>query len=489
MIDWMQKHHRWLVITIWISTIAFIGAGFFGWGQYSYASKSGSVAKVGNVKITYAQFNDAYSQMFEQYKKLFHGHFDKAQAKAIGLKPEVLSKLIDQALILNLAQSYHLTVSDDELYNQLTSQKMFYKNGKFSDTVYKALLANNNLTPHKYESTLRREMLIQKVLHLFITNTTNLEKDTFSTIFNIQDKILYKVLRLDDIKVHVSQKELKNFWEKNKHYFLTEPSFKISYIVQQPLKKSYTQKKIMQYYDKHKMSFTAKDGKILSLDKAKDEVIKALNKEATKIAALETFISFKKDKLPADISLKTITINQSKNPFTANVLIKINSLTPQHRYLKPQLVHGHYMIIRLDKKIPSHVKTFALAKLQVLKQYTLLKKQRKLLSLANKRYKHITNGITSPFVTIEDISKLKIKNKQTASKFLTQLFQSKTLNGYIVLSKNKIVIYNILAQKLLHKKQQHINSDIDALKQQLLEQNLIKALSKRFKTKIYLKGF
>jgi len=278
------------------------------------------------------------------------------------------------------------------------------------------------------------------------------------------------------------------FHKRNKHYFLTEPSFKISYIVQQPIKRSYTQKKIMQYYDMHKMSFTAKDGKILSLDKAKQEVIKALNKEATKIAALETFISFKKDKLPAYFVPKTITVNQSKNPFTANILIKINSLTTKHKYLKPQLVDGHYMIIRLDKKIPSHVKTFALAKPQVLKQYTLLKKQRTLLSLANKTYKHIANGITSPFVTIKDISKLKIKNKQEASKFLTQLFQSKTLNGYIVLSKNKIVVYNILEQKLLHKKQQHITSDIDALKQQLLEQNLIKALSKRFKTKIYLKN-
>ena len=33
MITWMQRHKRWLVITIWISTIAFVGAGFVGWGS------------------------------------------------------------------------------------------------------------------------------------------------------------------------------------------------------------------------------------------------------------------------------------------------------------------------------------------------------------------------------------------------------------------------------------------------------------------------
>ncbi len=32
MITWMQRHKKWLVITIWISTIAFVGAGFVGWG-------------------------------------------------------------------------------------------------------------------------------------------------------------------------------------------------------------------------------------------------------------------------------------------------------------------------------------------------------------------------------------------------------------------------------------------------------------------------
>ena len=34
MITWMQKHRKYLVVTIWVSTIAFVGAGFVGWGAY-----------------------------------------------------------------------------------------------------------------------------------------------------------------------------------------------------------------------------------------------------------------------------------------------------------------------------------------------------------------------------------------------------------------------------------------------------------------------
>ena len=54
MITWMQKHRKWLVITIWISTIAFVGAGFVGWGAYDFnLARSSSAAKVGGEKIAF----------------------------------------------------------------------------------------------------------------------------------------------------------------------------------------------------------------------------------------------------------------------------------------------------------------------------------------------------------------------------------------------------------------------------------------------------
>ena len=43
----MQRHKKYLIVTIWISTIAFIGAGFVGWGQYSYGDKSSGTKGLG----------------------------------------------------------------------------------------------------------------------------------------------------------------------------------------------------------------------------------------------------------------------------------------------------------------------------------------------------------------------------------------------------------------------------------------------------------
>ena len=52
MITWMQRHKKWLVITIWISTIAFVGAGFVGWGSYEYGKQGGVVAVVGDREVS-----------------------------------------------------------------------------------------------------------------------------------------------------------------------------------------------------------------------------------------------------------------------------------------------------------------------------------------------------------------------------------------------------------------------------------------------------
>jgi peptidyl-prolyl cis-trans isomerase D len=490
MITWMQKHRKWLVITIWVSTIAFIGAGAVDWGHYSYGRKSGVAAKVGDIKITYSEFNDAYGRLYERYKQMFQGRFTKEEAKAMGLQKHALASLIDQALLLNLAKNYGLTVSNREVYNQLITQKVFFKNGVFNDKTYKAVLAANNLDPQKYESQLRKELLLQKTLELFPITATPLEKATFSTIFNIQDKIRYKVLSFQDVKIDTAQAKLKKFWQANKQYFLTQPAYKISYITQKALHSNYSDAKIADYYDMHKQDFADKNGKIPPLAKAKKAVIAALDEKETKIAALKTYIAMKKGEVSKEdaAAMQHTSLSKSHNIFDAQTFMAVTSLTETKSVLKPQRVNGHFVIIRLDKKIPSQPQSFAEAKKDVLYQYTLQMKQKGLKALAKKSYKTFKGGITTPMTSIKDTTNLKGLSQHDAEQFLSQLFMQQHKKGYISLQDNKIVLYDILAQNLLNRPQEDISAQIVDLKQQLFNQSLINVLNKRFKTEIYMKG-
>jgi len=75
MITWMQRHKKWLVITIWISTIAFVGAGFVGWGSYEYGKQGGAVAVVGDREVSVEEYQQEYSNLYDQYSRMFGSMF------------------------------------------------------------------------------------------------------------------------------------------------------------------------------------------------------------------------------------------------------------------------------------------------------------------------------------------------------------------------------------------------------------------------------
>ena len=67
MISWMQKHHKYMVWTIWVAAIGFIGAGSVGWGHLHFGSKASTIAKVGDIEITQQELNQAYSNLYAKY--------------------------------------------------------------------------------------------------------------------------------------------------------------------------------------------------------------------------------------------------------------------------------------------------------------------------------------------------------------------------------------------------------------------------------------
>ncbi len=98
MISWMQRHKKWLVITIWISTIAFVGAGFVGWGSYDYGSKGGTVAVVGDREISVDEYQREYSSLYDQYARIFGNQFNQEMADKLKLKQVAYNTVIQKIL-------------------------------------------------------------------------------------------------------------------------------------------------------------------------------------------------------------------------------------------------------------------------------------------------------------------------------------------------------------------------------------------------------
>jgi len=487
MITWMQRHKKWLIITIWISTIAFVGAGFVGWGQYSYGDKAGAVAKVGEIEITQGELQKSYSRLYAQYNQMFKGNFDEEKAKQFGLQGQALEQLKQQALLLNLAASYDLEVSDKELVKALKTQKYFYKDGLFDKETYKSVLSQSRLTTKEYEAGLRKDLLIQKTFKLLPVEVSENETNILNTIANIADKINYKVLSIEDIKVDTSDAMLKPYWESKSHNYMTEVSYDVKYITQEKVNATYDDAKLSVYYSENKTHFKDSDGKIIPLKSAKVAITQELNEKATKDKALRTYISYKKGKLGDDVHFQTATISVSKNPFSVVALEKITALSVTAPYMKPILVNGVYHTFELVKKNLAQTKSFEDAKDEVLIAYTQENKKSQLQELANNSVETFS-GKNTGFITANDADKITDLPSVQATEFLQKLFTSSKKRSYVVLNSGKIVLFYILEQKLLTNKQNDLINSMTKMKSSIFNDALMKTLEMKYPTETFIQG-
>ena len=418
---------------------------------------------------------------------MFQGNFDEEKAKTFGLQRQALNQLTNQALLLNLALAYDLRVSNSELLENLKTQEYFFKDGVFNKGIYKEALSRNNLTMKEYEADLRKQLTIQKLLKLLPIQENAGEKSILDTVISIADKIEYKVLSDSNITIDTSDAALKPFWESKKHEFMSEVSYNVKYIKQEKVSKEYDDAKISQHYAKNKNHFKDADGKILDLENAKDKVIAELNAKATKEMALRAYIAYKKRKLSEDVQVNTITLSKTNNQFNDDILEKISKLSITSPYLKPVELNGEFFTFELIKINPSKVQSFENAKASVLPLFTQSQKKEKLMQLANDSLQTF-KGRTTDFITNKDSMSLSDISLVEAEEFLSQLFNSQKKRGIISVNNGKVILYNILEQKMLNITNNNPANSMTQLKTTLFNEGLIKNLQNEYTTEIFIEG-
>ncbi len=486
MITWMQKHKKYLIVTIWISTIAFVGAGFVGWGQYDYGDKAGSVAKVGSVEITMGELQKSYSNLYNQYAQIFKGDFDEEKAKSFGLQSQALNFLTQQALVLNLAKSYSLNITDAELLEHLKSLEYFQKDGVFNKEVYKSVLSKNNVNLKDYEADVKKELLIKKTLQLLPIKQKESEAKIIDTAMSIADKINYKVLKENLVTVETTDELLKPFWEKMQNKFMSEVSYDVKYIKQPKVTKEHDEALLAEHYNENKANFKDSEGKILALEAAKEKIKSDLDAKETKKEALKQYVAYKKGEIDNSLVQKA-TLIASNNPFGAEALESVSKLTPASPFSKPVMVGEEYLVFELVAINAAKPKTFEEAKAELLPIYAHEQKRNALLELAKNSFTTF-NGITTDFITANDSNKLTDLTKDEADEFLSTLFTSQEKRGYINLESGNVVMYNVMEQRLLNNTNTDPNNSIVRLKSGMFNEGLIKNLQSKYKTEIFIKG-
>jgi len=488
MISWMQKHNKYLVWTIWIATIAFIGAGFVGWGSYSFGSKAGNVAKVGNVEIKQSQLNMVYSNIYANVNQQFQGKLDEEQAKKLGLVQRAFSVLSAQAKIINFANDAGIVISDKELSDKIEDMVAFQKDGKFSKDIYRNYLNAQRLKPKNFEATLKRDLLVTKTLKLLDAPALPLEVESFGASTSVADKISYKVLSHDDVTYTADEAKLKTFWENQKENFHTKKKYDLSFLWTPSKETTFTDKELKDYYDANSFNYTDAKGKQLTFEEAKEKATKDLRLKKTKKAAQKAYIAFKKGEIK---SSEEMTLSEGDLKLTP-VIWKELSTKAKGDILKPKIIGDQYVTLKINTIKEPQVMTYEEAKDKVSKLYEAQTKKEALIKLSETTLEHFNeeNATSTDFITLNKFDNLKPLNSQESLQFLQKLFTSNKEKGIISLS-DKVIVYNISEQKILpldENKTVSIKKTIKNIKKKTFESNFLKMLDSKYPTEVYVRG-
>jgi peptidyl-prolyl cis-trans isomerase D len=132
-------------------------------------------------------------------------------------------------------------------------------------------------------------------------------------------------------------------------------------------------------------------------------------------------------------------------------------------------------------------KSFEAARAEVLPLYLKQKQKEKLFELANNSLATF-KGKTTDFITVSSVDAVNGLSKEETAEFLQKLFVSNKKRAFITLKDGKVVLYNILEQKLLNNKNSNQSDVITRLKSTMFSEGLLKTLQNKYQTEIFIQG-
>jgi len=484
MISWMQKNNKFLIVTIWVATISFIFTGAtYG---FSFGIKSSSIGKVGEIELSRDKFQMEYSKLYGQYNEMMQGKFDQEQAKRFGLQDKVLNNMATEAKLLNLAKEFGIVVTDKEVGERLASVPAFQKDGVFNRSIYDNFIKGSGFNTKTFESAFKDSITIEKTFSLLDIQGLENEYKAFATAFEIADKLKYIVLTENDINVTIDEEKLKSFWEVRKEQFQTAKNYSFDVVWTENKDINVTQDELEAYFKENSFKYRDDEGKLLTLDSAKEQITNDIKIKKSKKDANKKYIAFKKGKIEKD---GTISYDINNYEISKEIWDIINTKKVGD-ILKPKVIKNRYASIKIvDIKEPI-TKSFEEAKELITPQYKKDLISESLAKLSNSKLSNIDKekANISDFITLRNIEEQKIGlNKQESSNFGSKLFTSNQEKGIISIG-DKVVVYQVIEQKLISLDKngtEGLQQNVDKLKIESFRSNLIKQLDMKYPTEFY----
>jgi peptidyl-prolyl cis-trans isomerase D len=252
--------------TSWLIKVALfaIVIVFIFWGGYSYQSqKAARLARVGDVFITYGDYNRAYDQLLNIYRQRFGNQLNQDLLNRLDVKKQAMDLLIDRILIAQAARKLGLETTAEELQREVLSYPVFQRDGRFDQQLYVRVLQQNRMTPEIFESQLAQDLMLRKVEAFVKRQAVVSDQEVEAVLRHAHSQIQVAYVAFDpqafEKDVQVDEAALKEYFEKNKEKY-KEPEKRQLVWVAFPLD-DYTkdvtvsEEELKAYYEDHPQEF------------------------------------------------------------------------------------------------------------------------------------------------------------------------------------------------------------------------------------------
>ena len=246
--------------------LALISLPFAFFGVESYVRNAGTgdnVAKIGDVKITPQQFQQALRDQQERLRAQMGGEFDPKMFDNPLARKAILDDLVDQRLLMLEASKKRMFAGDEAIRQTIAGIDAFKIDGKFSAERYEAALRSQGMTPAGFEAQLRQDLTLQQLAG-GVAQSGIISRSVSGRVLALQtEKREVQEYRLDLGRyldqVKLADDAARKFYDGNASQFQTPEQAQAEYVVLSMdsigAQLSVTDAEVKAWYDGHKERF------------------------------------------------------------------------------------------------------------------------------------------------------------------------------------------------------------------------------------------
>lgn len=257
-----------------MAIIAFICIVLVATGGFDYfvTTPDDAAASVNGEDIAVGDFQTAFSRYRQQMQQQFGNFFDRNYFDQPLIRRQFLDQMIASEVAKQAASDAGLTITPERLRREIQNLDVFRVDGEFNRDLYARLLAQQNLTPTRFEADFAEDLLVRELDSAINATALALpgEIARLEQLQRQQRSFEYVAFSASDFvdQVTVTDEEIAQHYEDNESKYMAPEQVVISYVelVADDAAGDFevSESTLMQRYEEQKMRFEIPERRLTS---------------------------------------------------------------------------------------------------------------------------------------------------------------------------------------------------------------------------------